>query len=109
MPREASLAFQLVGASSCPVCTSLEPRLQSGFGHTVIYRRSHRSITFRCNKCGAKWTMTLANLHKVALAKTSVHPWFSWVAEWTREAAERETRQPKKEKVPVARRKGRLR
>ena len=95
MPREVSCAFAFVGASSCPVCTNLLPPLQSGFGCTVIYRCSHRSITFRCNVCGVKWTITLANLHKVALAKKSVHPYFSWVADWTKEAAERETRQPK--------------
>jgi len=90
MPRNVSTAFHLVGASSCPACTSNHPPLQTGFGHTVIYRRSHRSITYRCNKCGALWTMTLANLHKVASAMRSVHPYYAWVAEWTKDAAKNE-------------------
>ena len=47
------MALQLVGASSCPFCTALHLPLQSGFGHNVIYRRSHRSITYRCKVCGS--------------------------------------------------------
>jgi predicted RNA-binding Zn-ribbon protein involved in translation (DUF1610 family) len=35
----------------------------------VIYRRSEHSITFKCSHCGLKWTVTLANLNKVARAK----------------------------------------
>jgi len=91
------MALQLAGASSCPVCTSNYPPLESGFGHTVIYRRSDRSITFRCKKCGAQWTMTFANLHKVlsrhiASSKKKVHPWYDWVVRSIAFAAKAEKR-----------------
>jgi hypothetical protein len=84
----------------CPVCSvhvTADPFSLPLF-EAVIYRRSHRSITFRHNKCGAQWTMTLANLHKVALAQRIAHPkinaeaWPGWVATWTKDAAKNERR-----------------
>jgi hypothetical protein len=99
LSRDAALAFRFV-AGACPVCTgnvsSLVDLLQCY--HAVIYRLSHRSITFRHNKCGAQWTMTLANLHKVALAQRVAHPKINaeafpgWVAKWTKDAAKNEKR-----------------
>ena len=44
---------------SCPMC------IERG-KPAVIYRRSHKSVTMRCNKCGLQWTMTLARIHKAA-------------------------------------------
>ena len=49
-------------AGGCPSCNNF-PTLG------VIYRRSIQSITFRCNACSLKWTITLANLHHVAKRK----------------------------------------
>jgi hypothetical protein len=34
----------------------------------VIYRRSHKSITMRCEQCGLQWTMTWAKIHQAANA-----------------------------------------
>jgi hypothetical protein len=34
-----------------------------------IHRSSWRSVTFLCPQCELKWTITWANLHKVAAAK----------------------------------------
>jgi hypothetical protein len=41
--------------------------------YPVIYRRSHRSITFRCERCRLQWTVTsktargtVGNVQKVA-------------------------------------------
>jgi len=99
LSRDASIAFRFV-AGTCPVCSAhvtADP-FSLPFLEAVIYRRSHRSITFRHDKCGAQWTMTLANLHKVALTQRIAHPkinaeaWPGWVAKWTEDAAKRETR-----------------
>jgi hypothetical protein len=34
----------------------------------VIYRRSDKSVTMRCEKCGLQWTMTWAKIHQAAKA-----------------------------------------
>jgi len=46
----------------------------------VIYRRSPKSITMRCNKCGLHWTMTRAKIHKAATTHKKVHPYYAMLA-----------------------------
>ena len=60
LDRSSSATLRLsIGA--CPSCAVF----LSGFdnGHTVVYRRSHSSVTMRCETCGLQWTMTWAKIH----------------------------------------------
>src|SRR5262249_50065655 len=82
-------------AGHCPNCplksTPVGPIPEMG----VIYRRSNHSITFRCNQCSLQWTVTLANLHRVAKKKAEQggkdSMVFSALADATAFAAERAT------------------
>jgi hypothetical protein len=53
-------------AGMCPSCVFLcEPHDRPA----TIYRSSNHSVTFRCQKCSLQWTVTFANLHRVAEAR----------------------------------------
>jgi hypothetical protein len=43
------------------MCFSLDQKA------SVIYRRSPRSVTMRCNACGLQWSMTFARIHEAAI------------------------------------------
>ena len=54
----------------------------------VIYRRSHKSVTMRCQACGLQWTMTWAKINKAAMHHAATphadrHPWWIELAEGT--------------------------
>jgi hypothetical protein len=97
--KDIALALRHV-AGACPSCSEIAGNFGE-HGWSPIYRRSHASVTFRCRGCGLQWTVTLANLHKVAKARANLHPWYALVAEGTefavKHAAQRRntiTRQP---------------
>jgi hypothetical protein len=57
-------------AGVCPSCAyDISNMMDIKLG--VIYRRSNHSVTFRCNHCSLQWTVTLANLHRVAKRKAA--------------------------------------
>ena len=93
IPRDLACALRMVGGT-CPACAfiSKTPNKLGPAFEAVIYRLSHRSITFRHDECGAQWTMTLANLHKVASKRKKDHVWYKWTAWWTKDAAKNEKR-----------------
>jgi hypothetical protein len=86
-----------VGA--CPSCAVFDPGWE--YGRTVIYRRSNRSVTMRCEVCGLQWTMTFAKIHQAVnrqLRRESVreHPrtaaLYEDMAAMTANAPQNETR-----------------
>jgi hypothetical protein len=89
-------------AGACPSC-SVFVYGPANDRPAVVYRRSHRSVTFRCERCRLQWTITLANLHKVCAAKAITPgerdikpdrftPLYSYVAQGTKGATVREKR-----------------
>jgi hypothetical protein len=66
LPRHLSFGMR-TAFGSCPACGS------SARGIAVIYRRSWRSITFKCKACALQWTITHANMHRAA--KTQAEIW----------------------------------
>jgi hypothetical protein len=87
LPKDLALAISFT-AGVCPSCSMLRGLLDE-HQFSVIYRRSATSVTFRCRLCGLKWTVTLANLHKVASARAANHAWYRDVAFGTKFAVER--------------------
>ena len=64
----------------------------------TIYRSSNHSVTFRCQKCSLQWTVTFANLHRVAearlkkgMSKPSYEAAYDFLESITRLAAENAT------------------
>jgi hypothetical protein len=61
MPQSTSGLFRLaIGA--CPACSVYTASFFAG--RSVIYRRSNRSVTMRCETCGLQWTMTYVQINK---------------------------------------------
>jgi len=93
---EGSIIKMAVG--SCPACATYA----AGFPNdrTVIYRRSRRSITMRCEQCGLQWTMTWVKVHQATSRLASAVPddktpatsIYEQVRDMTEFALERETR-----------------
>jgi hypothetical protein len=77
LPNTDRFAIRTV-AGICPSC-ALSSAVESALGDDqsksmkdllgVIYRRSAHSVTFRCNHCSLKWTVTLVSLRKAAQSK----------------------------------------
>ena len=77
LPFVDRLAIRIV-AGGCPSC-ALSSAVESAHDGNqsksmkdllgVIYRRSAHSVTFRCNHCSLKWTVTLVSLRKAAQSK----------------------------------------
>jgi hypothetical protein len=60
LAKPIRLGLRIIGGA-CPWC------VRAGESRTaVIYRFSGHSVTFRCQKCSAQWTMTLVVLHRIA-------------------------------------------
>ena len=55
-----------VVAGNCPSCSVINREIALP---AAIYRRSNSSVTFRCQVCALQWTVTLANLHRSAVAR----------------------------------------
>ena len=89
LPKYVVRAISLTGGA-CPSCSMVAGPGEHHF--SPIYRRSATSITFRCRVCGLKWNVTLANLHKVASARSAEHPWYKLVATGTKFTVEREAK-----------------
>ena len=88
-----------VGVGACPACAMFEPGMGMEAAHTVVYRRSARSITMRCEDCGLQWTMTFSKIHE-AMRRKLADPatdaisaqFYEDLAAMTKPAADRETR-----------------
>ena len=90
----AAVLKKTVGA--CPACAMY---VQGFFSWPVIYRRSPRSITMRCQTCGLQWTMTLAKINRAVSYHAStcgdgeIAKWlYEGAATLTEAAAKREER-----------------
>ena len=77
LSRELSVPLSFT-AGACPSCSMMAAIGDHHF--SPIYQRSETSVTFRCRLCGLKWTVTLANLHKIASARKTEHSWYKLVA-----------------------------
>jgi hypothetical protein len=72
-------------------------------GDHTFSRRSNTSVTFRCRTCGLKWTITLANIHKVTDARSAEHGYYRFVADGTKFDSENAARR----KTTITRQKNR--
>lgn len=93
----AERACFVVGVGACPSCAVFGVRFL--VSRSVIYRRSARSVTMRCEDCGLQWTMTLARINAVMERKAAAidpdertSPVYRGLAAMTAEAARAETR-----------------
>jgi hypothetical protein len=73
-----------------------------------IFRRSNTSVTFRCRTCGLNWTITLANIWKVADARvadarSAEYGYYRLIADGTKLASENAARR----KTTITRQKNR--
>jgi uncharacterized Zn finger protein len=48
----------------CPLCNTIGPPFEHMGG---VLRRSNRSVTMRCSRCGLQWTMTWLKIHQAAV------------------------------------------
>src|SRR6266545_4950694 len=62
MRRDQPLGGNLCYVTQCPLCGAADAQQHDG----VIYRRSNRSVTLRCRRCGLQWTMTWLKVHQAA-------------------------------------------
>jgi len=104
LPFVDRLAIRIV-AGGCPSCAPSSAVESAHDGNQsksmkdllgVIYRRSAHSVTFRCNHCSLKWTVTLVSLRKAAQSKIdkitdeSLKDFYGVVVSETRGVDERE-------------------
>ena len=68
--RNSSKVRELFGV--CALCLATGSFDPDHLG--VIYRRSPRSVTMRCDKCGLQWTMTFAKIHQALKAAPNKDP-----------------------------------
>ena len=95
LSRGTTATLQLaIGA--CPSCAVW---VAAGMAsRSVVYRRSNRSITMRCEVCGLQWTVTYAKLHAAMKRQLAggldpdTAALYERIAELTEFAAKNETR-----------------
>jgi len=88
LPQLMSFQIRML-VGTCPLCSAAGRHL---LALGVIYRRNHRSVTMRCERCHLQWTMTWAKIHQAAKTRKDADPMVAMLAEGTEPAARRETR-----------------
>lgn len=87
-----------MAVGSCPICAPWAPGFIPGssIDGAVIYRRSNRSLTMRCETCGLHWTMTWAKINQamrrhlalIGDIETDADKYTAWIFESVREMTE---------------------